>query len=187
MSSSGPACGDRRLRADAAGNRARLVSAAQQVFGEEGVAAPLTRVAEQAGVGIATLYRRFPDRDSLIAAAFDDVLERYRRNAEQALAEPDPWEGFAALVLGVGGLAAENLGFAHLVQASTPVRHCSGDAVPPSFETVLAVLERAKEAGACAPTSAWTTCRCCPSPWPGSSRPPVTTPRTPGGGTPCSS
>jgi AcrR family transcriptional regulator len=146
VSSSGPGCGDRRLRADAAGNRAKIVAAAQQVFGEEGVAAPLTRVAERAEVGIATLYRRFPDRDSLIAAAFDDVLERYRRNAEQALAEPDPWAAFASLVLGVGELAAENLGFAHLVQAAAPVRHRSGDTVPPSFETVLAVLDRAKDA-----------------------------------------
>lgn len=151
MAPSEPGCGHRPLRADAAGNRARIVAAAQQVFGEEGVAAPLTRVAERAQVGIATLYRRFPDRDSLISAAFDDVLERYRRNAEQALAEPDPWLGFTTLVLGVGELAAENLGFAHLVQAATPVRHRSGYAVPPSFETVRAVLDRAASAGVLRP------------------------------------
>jgi AcrR family transcriptional regulator len=137
----------RPLRADAAGNRARIIAAAQRVFGAEGVAAPLTRVAQVAGVGIATLYRRFPDRESLIAAAFDDVLERYARNAEAALDQPDPWEGFTTLVLGVGQLAAENLGFAHLVQAAAPMRRGRPDSVPPSFETVHAVVERARLAG----------------------------------------
>lgn len=139
---------DRPLRADAADNRARLVAAAQQVFGTEGVDAPLTRVAQVAGVGIATLYRRFPDRDSLIAAAFDDVLERYSRNAQAALDEPDPWTGFTTLALGVGHLAAENLGFSHLLQAAAPMRRGRPGSMPPGYETVSAVVDRAKAAGA---------------------------------------
>lgn len=146
MTSPGRTVG-RPLRADAADNRARIVAAAQQVFGADGVAAPLSRVAQVAGVGIATVYRRFPDREGLIAAAFDDVLERYARNAEAALDEPDPWTGFTTLVLGVGELAAENLGFAHLVQAAAPMRRGRPDSLPPSFETVNAVVERARSAG----------------------------------------
>ncbi|QRX97486.1 TetR/AcrR family transcriptional regulator [Streptomyces noursei] len=54
--------GTRGLRADAERNRARVLSAARQVFLESGTAAPLDEIARRAGVHIATLYRRFPDR-----------------------------------------------------------------------------------------------------------------------------
>lgn len=105
------------LRADAEANRARLVKAAQEVFSEQGVSAPLTEVAARAGVGIATLYRRFPDRSDLVAEAFQDVETRYAANADAALAEPDPWLAFAGLVERMAALQAENRGFAHLVQS----------------------------------------------------------------------
>jgi AcrR family transcriptional regulator len=82
--------GGRRMRADARRNRDRLLAAARDVFVEHGAGAPLEDVARRAGVGIATLYRRFPDRPALLREVALDVLYRSADEAATALAEePD--------------------------------------------------------------------------------------------------
>src|SRR5437879_13627884 len=91
------ACGaPRRLRVDAERNRAALLDAARELFAEQGLDAPLEEIALRAGVGIATLYRRFPTRAQLVAAALVDKVTQYAEAAQQALAVPDPWAGFAS-------------------------------------------------------------------------------------------
>lgn len=83
------------MRVDARRNRERLLTAARDVLVEQGVDAPLDEIARRAGVGIATLYRRFPDREALLRAVALDVLVRVGAEARAALdEEPDP---FAAL------------------------------------------------------------------------------------------
>src|SRR5512142_3136850 len=76
-----------RLRADASRNRERILAAARDVFVEEGAGAPLEDIAKRAGVGIATLYRRFPDRESLMRGVVLNVLGRSTDEARLALAE----------------------------------------------------------------------------------------------------
>src|SRR4051794_12277532 len=84
--------GARRLRADARRNRQQLLAAARDVFVEHGPDAPLDEVARRAGVGIATLYRRFPDRATLQRAVALDVLARAAEVARRADAdETDAW------------------------------------------------------------------------------------------------
>jgi AcrR family transcriptional regulator len=87
--------GSPRLRADARRNRDQLLQAARDVFVEHGPGAPLEEVARRAGVGIGTLYRRFPDRQALQRAVALDTLERVTQEAHLALAEEA--EPFAAL------------------------------------------------------------------------------------------
>jgi AcrR family transcriptional regulator len=83
------------LRADARRNRDQLLVAARDTFVEHGLDAPLDDIARRAGVGIATLYRRFPDRSALQRAVAMDVLRRIGQEAFSALREePD---AFAAL------------------------------------------------------------------------------------------
>lgn len=92
------------LRADAVRNRDAILCAAASVFAASGPDASLNDVARAAGVGIATLYRRFPTRDSLFEAVYDAKMTAYadaaERAAEDALSEP--WSAFcdhvAALV-----------------------------------------------------------------------------------------
>ena len=82
----------RRLRADAQRNRQQVLAAARDVFVELGAQAPLDEVARRAGVGIATLYRRFPDRESLQRAVALDVLTRAGEAAARAETEEvDAW------------------------------------------------------------------------------------------------
>jgi len=80
--------GSRRLRADAARNRAAIVSVASDVFAEQGLEAPLEAIAARAGVGIATLYRRFPTREKLVAAALVEKVSEYAEATEPGLTEP---------------------------------------------------------------------------------------------------
>ncbi len=75
-----------RLRADAERNRAALLTAARDVFGEQGLDASLYEIARRAGVGNATLYRRFPQRRDLIAEVFAGQMREYVELAEAALA-----------------------------------------------------------------------------------------------------
>jgi AcrR family transcriptional regulator len=85
----------RRLRADAVRNRERLLDAARDALIEQGANAPLDDIARRAGVGIGTLYRRFPDRPALLRQVALDLLRRSAHEGGAALAEePD---GFSAL------------------------------------------------------------------------------------------
>jgi AcrR family transcriptional regulator len=70
------------VRADALRNRERLVEVAQSAFASNGIETSLEDIARQAGVGIGTLYRRFPKREDLIAAV---LAERYLKLADVAL------------------------------------------------------------------------------------------------------
>lgn len=71
------------LRADAKKNRELILSAAEELFLEKGARVPLEEVAKRAGVGIGTLYRRFPTREALLAATSD---ERFLSLAETSRA-----------------------------------------------------------------------------------------------------
>jgi AcrR family transcriptional regulator len=84
------------MRADARRNRERIMAAARDVLVEQGPEAPLDAIATAADVGIATLYRRFPDRQALVRAVVLDVLERSAGEARRALdEEPDTFQALA--------------------------------------------------------------------------------------------
>ncbi|MEU6669712.1 helix-turn-helix domain-containing protein [Streptomyces sp. NPDC046727] len=84
-----------RPRADAVRNRERIVTAAREMFVEHGPDVPLDEIARRAGVGNATVYRNFPDRDSLVREVVCSVMDRTAEAAELALAETG--DAFAAL------------------------------------------------------------------------------------------
>jgi AcrR family transcriptional regulator len=87
------------MRADARRNHERLLHAARDVFVERGPEAPLEEIARRAGVGIATLYRRFPDRSELMRAVVLDALTSTAAAAEAATQRhADPLEALAAYV-----------------------------------------------------------------------------------------
>jgi AcrR family transcriptional regulator len=80
----------RRLRADAALNRARILDAAEQVFAEQGIAASTDRVAREAGVGIGTIFRHFPTKEALLEELLRTRLTRLAAEADALLpAEED--------------------------------------------------------------------------------------------------
>lgn len=83
---------ERPLRADAERNRTKILEAAAQVFAERGLDATLDEVAAAAGVGVGTVYRRFPDKDSLIGALFDNAIDEIANLASMAPSRGNSWE-----------------------------------------------------------------------------------------------
>src|SRR3954468_15807059 len=84
---------DRPLRADAERNRERILAAAREAFAEDGLDVGLHQIAKRAGVGVGTVYRRFPEKDQLVEALFEDRIDEVLGIAEAALAEDDAWTG----------------------------------------------------------------------------------------------
>jgi AcrR family transcriptional regulator len=80
-------------RKDAQRNRRRLLAAAREVFRDRGVAATLNDVAHHAGLGVGTVYRHFANKDELIDALFEDMVETVDRYVREAAEEPDAWLG----------------------------------------------------------------------------------------------
>jgi AcrR family transcriptional regulator len=83
------------MRADAAKNREHILAVAREALREAGDAS-LIGIARRAGVGPGTLYRHFPTRESLIAAVYQDDVDRLVRLVPQALAEHAPLDAFRA-------------------------------------------------------------------------------------------
>ena len=142
---------DRPLRTDAARNRTAIVAAAQRAFAEYGLQVPFDEIARRAGVGEATVHRRFPDRASLIAAAFGDKMCTYAGAAAEALAEPDPWQGFCGYVRRVCAMQSGDRGFADLLTitfaAVNPAVTDLENRRNSAYRDWLTIVRRAKASG----------------------------------------
>lgn len=88
----------RPLRADARRNRALLLSAARDVFSEQGRDAQIDDVARRAGLGVGTVYRHFPTKEALLEALAIDKFERLHAMASEALASDDAGEAFMSIL-----------------------------------------------------------------------------------------
>jgi AcrR family transcriptional regulator len=99
------------MRRDARRNREAILAAARTAFAARGLQAPLEMVARNAGVAIGTLYRHFPSRLHLVESVFTDKTRAWVDAAEQALAMPDAWDGFAYYLERLCELQADDRGF----------------------------------------------------------------------------
>lgn len=135
------------LRADAERNRERIVAAAAQLFAERGLSVPLEDVARAAGVGVATLYRRFPTRTDLAIEVFERNLEPAVAVVDRALAEPVAWDGFRHMVFGLCDLQACDPGLRALLTTAFPTTSRIELQVSATVEKMAAVIARAQDAG----------------------------------------
>jgi AcrR family transcriptional regulator len=82
----------RKPRADAEQNRALLLETAKAAFAEKGASVALEEIARNAGVGIGTLYRHFPNREALLQEVYADESEKLAAAAERLIANEEPVE-----------------------------------------------------------------------------------------------
>jgi AcrR family transcriptional regulator len=80
----------------------------------------MRQIARRAGVGPATLYRRFPTKQDLVLEAFTDELGACSAIVREATADPDPWRGFGSVIERVTVLNAQNQGFTDAFMAQYP-------------------------------------------------------------------
>lgn len=137
----------RPLRQDAARNRERLLTAAREVFRGDGLAAPLERIAQRAGVAIGTLYNRFPTRGDLIDAALGPLARQAVDIAEKATHASDAWEGFTTFMEGICQLLADDRGYADLHRLRVPDTPEIDAALRQMSTLKSAIVARAKDAG----------------------------------------
>jgi AcrR family transcriptional regulator len=137
--------GTRRLRADAARNSERIVRAAREVYAEIGPDATLDDIARRADVGIATLYRRFPNKEELLRAALDQsIAEQLSPAIEQALGDDDPKRGLAMLMEAtVSMVARERNTFAAAHNSGALTTEFNA----PFLDSVTLLIHRGQQAG----------------------------------------
>lgn len=136
-----------RPRADALRNRERIVTAAREMFTEFGPDVPLDEIARRAGVGNATVYRNFPDRDALVREVVCSVMDRTSEAGELALAETG--DAFEALERFVHTSADERISaLCPMVQSTFDQNHPDLEAARERVEQIVEeLMDRAKAAG----------------------------------------
>ncbi|MER6343508.1 TetR/AcrR family transcriptional regulator [Streptomyces sp. NPDC001595] len=136
-----------RPRADALRNRERIVTAAREMFVEFGPDVPFDEIARRAGVGNATVYRNFPDREALVREVVCSVIDRTALAAERALA--DTGDAFTALERIAHAAADERISaLCPMVTSAFDQNHPDLEAARERFEELVEeVMDRAKRAG----------------------------------------
>ena len=135
------------MRADAERNRERVLDAARELFAEQGLDASTNEIARRAGVGVATLFRRFPTRDDLVGAVFADRMAAYVAATDEALANPDPWQGFCGYIERICRMQADDRGFADVLTLTFPTAKALEDDRNRAAEALGVLLDRAKASG----------------------------------------
>jgi AcrR family transcriptional regulator len=90
---------ERPLRADAERNRRLILETADRMFAQRGFTVTLNEIAHEAGVGVGTVYRRFPDLQALIDALFTQRFAAFQRIAAASARLPDPGEALRSYLL----------------------------------------------------------------------------------------
>jgi AcrR family transcriptional regulator len=135
-----------RRRADAVRNRQAVLEAARSVLAARGLDAPMDEIAAAAGVGVATVYRHFPNKTELVDAVLVHGFEALAQDAEAALRAPDPATAWIDFVRGAGRVLARDR---VLVGAARSLdRPRRRPVVQRLFDVAEQVLARARAAGA---------------------------------------
>ncbi len=142
-----PAAPARPLRRDAELNRQRIIAAAREVFGERGLEATLDDVAHHAGVGVGTVYRRFPSKEHLVEAMFVDQFEAIRKLAEDALRAEDPWEGFTTFTWRAVELHASDRGLREVMLSNAFGHERVAEAKSHLVPLITRLVQRAQASG----------------------------------------
>ena len=139
---------ERPLRRDAERNRQRILDAARVVFADRGLSGSHDDIAREAGVGVGTVYRRFPDKEQLIDALFEARIQEIADVARAATAHPDPWEALVGFLMRTQELQSQDRGLKELVLGGS--RGAERALAARSLIAPLAaqILQRAKDAGA---------------------------------------
>jgi len=135
------------LRRDAERNRRRILEAAAVVFARRGLSVTMDEIAHEAGVGVGTVYRRFPQKDDLIDALFVDRFGELVAAAEQGLAHDDPWEGFAWFLERSLQLQAQDEGLKEIVVSTAHGKERLTQVRDQLVPLITRLVERARAAG----------------------------------------
>ncbi|EXU64960.1 TetR family transcriptional regulator [Streptomyces sp. PRh5] len=135
------------LRSDASDNRERILDAARALFATEGLKVPMREIARHAGVGPATLYRRFPTKQMLATEALTDEMRVCRAIVDEGHGEPDPWRGFCLVIEKTCELHARSRGFTEAFMSTFPDAMDFAAERAYALRSMAELAHRAKDAG----------------------------------------
>jgi AcrR family transcriptional regulator len=142
---------ERPLRRDAERNRQRILAAAREVFAARGVDVTLDDIAAHAGLGVGTVYRRFPSREHLVEALFDTHLDQLVTWAQEGLRHPDAWTGLTEFLDRSLGRMADDRGLRD-VMFSDAYGHAHIAMIKAQIAPAVdALVQRCQQAGAIRP------------------------------------
>lgn len=128
------------LRADAKRNETAVLEAAKVVFARSGVDAPIREIAQAAGVGLGTLYRRFPTRADLVAAVFRREVDACADEASRLAENHEPLAALSAWLLRYTRFLAAKQGLAAALHSGDPAFASLPDYFRSRFEPALSSL-----------------------------------------------
>jgi AcrR family transcriptional regulator len=141
-------CGERRLRADARRNRAKVLAAAEEVLATQGLDAPIDEIAHHAGVGVGTVYRHFPTKRALHEAVVQAHFETLTDTVDRLLEADDAGEAFFEYMEAVVAASAHKA-VAHAIAESDPeVRRRRQEWMSALNERLTKLLRRSQDVGA---------------------------------------
>jgi AcrR family transcriptional regulator len=139
------------LRSDAARNRERILVAAREAFAERGLEVGTDDIARRAGVGKGTLYRRFPTKQALVDAIFDDTVARYEALASEVASVHDPLGALREFLMRAARIHLNNHAFFEAAISQLGSDAISRECRERSLRACAQPLLRAQEAGAVNP------------------------------------
>lgn len=135
------------MRSDAASNRQRVLTAGASLLSEQGIEATLKDVARTAGVGVATVYRNFPNREALLDGLFQAKLEQLIELADQASRIGDAATAFATYLYSVMEAHANDRGIVPVLMRANQSARFAEDLAAQLGPKVQPLIESAHAAG----------------------------------------
>lgn len=143
-------------RSDSRRNRVRLVSAARKLVAEKGMDVTAADIAAQAELGVATLYRRFGSKESLIRDILVDGINEVESVADAALAESDAWQGFCTFFSFFSHTQVVNQGIAEYLSTAAGISaQEEAEYHGQLLSKLQEIVRRAHESGALRPDVTW--------------------------------
>jgi AcrR family transcriptional regulator len=140
-------CAERPLRRDAEANRQKILKAAAEVFADRGLDVTLDEIALHGGVGVGTIYRRFPNKELLIEALFEAKIEGLVQLASEAAERPDAWCALVDFLSAAVELQAKNRGLGQVLHSSCYGQSKVAEARSRLFAPLTVLLNSAKAQG----------------------------------------
>jgi AcrR family transcriptional regulator len=138
-----------KKRADAQRNTEALLHAAMTVFARDGVDAPVRQIADEAGVGLGTVYRHFPQRSDLIIAVFRREVDACAEAAVALAAEYSPGEALARWIQRFVDFISAKRGLAAALHSGNaayePLPNYFNDRLRPAMRMLLSAAQAARE------------------------------------------
>jgi AcrR family transcriptional regulator len=136
----------RAMRADARRNHGKVIEAARICMARDGLDAQMEEIAREAGVGVGTVYRHFPNKEELVEGLANERFERLAELAREALANPEPGPAFEQFIRASARIQTEDRALSEVLVSRPDVMGAAAERAG-MLELVTQVMGRAQEAG----------------------------------------